>query len=165
MKYVFDFYDIYLFQVFKDPVLEDFFAQLSTYQILMDLLFQNEKYEDILDVFEIVKQRQHQEAKYPKNVVILTFAACFKLVSTSSGIMIIILCCRCFHRGFCNKILCVFVFRIRAVYTTDHIIYSSSRRILQSSSLCNFSYFPLTLSLLCPCYLSKRYFFYCFFSA
>jgi pentatricopeptide repeat domain-containing protein 2 len=73
-----------IFQVFKDPELEDFFAQLGTYQILMDLLFENGRYQDILDVFEIIKQRQHQEAKYPKNVVILTFAACFKLVSEAS---------------------------------------------------------------------------------
>ncbi|PNF38994.1 hypothetical protein B7P43_G05983 [Cryptotermes secundus] len=71
-------------EVFKDPDLEDFFAQLGTYQILMDLLFENGKYQDILDVFEIIKQRQHQEAKYPKNVVILTFAACFKLNTADS---------------------------------------------------------------------------------
>ncbi|KDR07029.1 pentatricopeptide repeat-containing protein 2, mitochondrial-like [Zootermopsis nevadensis] len=71
-------------KVFKDPALEGFFAQLSTYQILMDLLFENERYQDILDVFEIIKGRQHQEAKYPKNVVILTFAACFKLNTEES---------------------------------------------------------------------------------
>lgn len=84
----FDFSNICcVFQVFKDPDLEDFFAQLVTYQILMDLLFQNERYQDILDVFEIIKRRQHQEGKFPKNVVILTFAACFKLVSTFSGMV------------------------------------------------------------------------------
>jgi hypothetical protein len=58
----------------------------------MDLLFQNERYQDMLDVFEIIKQRQHQEAKFPKNVVILTFAACFKMVSISSSTVIIFLC-------------------------------------------------------------------------
>jgi pentatricopeptide repeat domain-containing protein 2 len=79
---VFDFSNMcYVFQVFRDPELEDFFAQLVSYQILMDLLFQNERYQDILEVFEIIKQRQHQEGKFPKNVVTLTFAACFKLVS------------------------------------------------------------------------------------
>ncbi|GFG39338.1 hypothetical protein Cfor_08291 [Coptotermes formosanus] len=71
-------------QAFRDPELEDFFAQLVTYQILMDLLFQNERYQDMLDVFEIIKQRQHQEGKFPKNVVILTFAACFKLNTPES---------------------------------------------------------------------------------
>jgi pentatricopeptide repeat protein len=76
-----------VFQVFRDPELEDFFAQLVTYQILMDLLFQNERYQDMLDVFEIIKQRQHQEGKFPKNVTILTFAACFKMVSTFSSMM------------------------------------------------------------------------------
>jgi pentatricopeptide repeat domain-containing protein 2 len=87
-----------LYQVFKDPELEDFFAQLGTYQILMDLLFENGRYQDILDVFEIIKQRQHQEAKYPKNVVVLTFAACYKLVSISSSILLT--CCCCFCRDF-----------------------------------------------------------------
>jgi hypothetical protein len=82
-----------IFQVFKYPELEDFFAQLGTYQILMDLLFENERYQDILDVFEIIKLRQHQEAKYPKNVVILTFAACFKLVSLCARILLLLRCC------------------------------------------------------------------------
>jgi pentatricopeptide repeat protein len=139
---------VYLFQVFKDPELEGFFAQLGTYQILMDLLFQNEKYEDMLDVFEIIKQRQHQEAKFPKNVVVLTFAACFKLVSTSSSVVIIILWCCCCPRGFCNRILCLSVLPITAVYTTNHAICSPSRRI--AVLYCNFIYFTLTLSVLCP---------------
>jgi hypothetical protein len=99
-----------IFQVFKDPDLEDFFAQLGTYQILMDLLFENRRYQDILDVFEIIKQRQHQEAKYPKNVVILTFAACFKLVSVASSITLLLTCCCYFSRDFYNEILQVFVF-------------------------------------------------------
>ena len=47
----------------------------------MDLLYENERYQDVLDVFEIVRERQHQESKYPRNVVILTIAACYKLVS------------------------------------------------------------------------------------
>jgi len=58
----------------------------------MDLLFQNERYQDMLDVFDIIKRRQHQEGKFPKNVVILTFAACFKLVSTFSGMTLFPLC-------------------------------------------------------------------------
>jgi pentatricopeptide repeat domain-containing protein 2 len=91
---------ICIYQVFKDPELEDFFAQLGTYQILMDLLYENGRYQDILDVFEIIKQRQHQEAKYPKNVVVLTFAACYKLVSISSSIMLLLTCCCHFWRDF-----------------------------------------------------------------
>ena len=89
---MFDFSNICcVIQVFRDPELEDFFAQLVTYQILMDILFQNERYQDMLDVFEIIKRRQHQEGKFPKNVVILTFAACFKLVSMFSGMIFIFL--------------------------------------------------------------------------
>jgi pentatricopeptide repeat domain-containing protein 2 len=95
---MFDFSNICcVFQAFRDPELEDFFAQLVTYQILMDLLFQNERYQDMLDVFEIIKQRQHQEGKFPKNVVILTFAACFKLVSTFSSMLFVLLYRVCLH--------------------------------------------------------------------
>ncbi|PSN51224.1 hypothetical protein C0J52_10560 [Blattella germanica] len=69
---------------FKDSDLEAFFAQLSTYQILMDLLFEHRRYQDVLDVFEIVRARQHQDTKFPRNVVILTYAACYKLNTPES---------------------------------------------------------------------------------
>lgn len=66
--------------MFKDESLDGFFDQYITYQLLLDLLFINERYNDMLDVFKLVKQRQINGTKYPKNVVVLCFAACFKLV-------------------------------------------------------------------------------------
>ncbi|KAJ9586257.1 hypothetical protein L9F63_020119 [Diploptera punctata] len=71
-------------KAFKDPDMEGFFSQLGTYQILMDLLYENEMHQDVLDIFEIVKGRQHQDSKYPRNVVILTLAACYKLNTPES---------------------------------------------------------------------------------
>jgi len=67
-------------EVFNDPELEGFFDQLSSYQILCDLLYNNQMYQEVLDVFETVKSRQTQGAKYPRNVVILVFASCYKMV-------------------------------------------------------------------------------------
>lgn len=67
------------FTLFTNPELRNFFDQLVSYQILMDLLFKNEMYEEILQVADIVKEKQHIGAKFPKNVVVLTLAACYKL--------------------------------------------------------------------------------------
>lgn len=74
---------------FKSKELDGFFDQLISYQVLMDLLFKNEMYNEILDVFGIIKGKQIQDAKYPKNVVVLTFAACYKLVSFWAYLLLI----------------------------------------------------------------------------
>lgn len=66
-------------KLFTNPELSNFFDQLISYQLLMDLLFKNEMYEEILQVADIVKEKQHIGAKFPKNVVVLTLAACYKL--------------------------------------------------------------------------------------
>lgn len=65
-------------QLFKNPDLDGFFDQLISYQILMDLLFKNNKYDQVLEVFEIIKSKQIQNAKYPKHAVVLTLAALYK---------------------------------------------------------------------------------------
>jgi len=71
---------------FKDEELAGIFDQLITYQLLLDLLFVNEHYQEVLEVFEIVKSKQLQPNRYPKNVVVLFYAACYKLVSFLSYI-------------------------------------------------------------------------------
>jgi pentatricopeptide repeat domain-containing protein 2 len=71
-------------QVFNDPEMDGFFNHLSSYQILMDLLFINEKYDKILDVYKTIQVKQLQIAKFPKGVMMLVFAACYKLNTTES---------------------------------------------------------------------------------
>jgi pentatricopeptide repeat domain-containing protein 2 len=66
---------------FKDPALEGFFDQLMSYQVLMDLLFINGRFEDLMDVFDIVVQRQTQGARYPKHAVVLAMGALYKMVN------------------------------------------------------------------------------------
>jgi len=77
-----------VFYYLKDPdtalklfnnSMDGFFDQLITYQILMDLLYENGRYQDVLNTFDTIKSRQVQGGRYPKNVVVLTFAACYKL--------------------------------------------------------------------------------------
>ncbi|KAF6200678.1 hypothetical protein GE061_005121 [Apolygus lucorum] len=65
-------------EVFKDPKLDGFFDQLVTFQILMDLLLKNGHFDEVLEVFEHVRGQQLQGAKFPKNTVVLAFAACYK---------------------------------------------------------------------------------------
>lgn len=66
--------------MFYDPDMDSFFNHLTSYQILMDLLYNNEKYDDILNVYKTIQEKQLQIAKFPKGVMMLVFAACYKLV-------------------------------------------------------------------------------------
>jgi pentatricopeptide repeat domain-containing protein 2 len=74
-------------ELLKDPELEGFFDQLSSYQVLCDLLYNNGMYQEVLDVFEIVKSRQVSGTRYPRNVLMLVFASCYKMVSYGRGII------------------------------------------------------------------------------
>lgn len=71
-----------LFQAFMDPKLDGFFDQLNSFHLLLNLLFVNKRYDDVLEVFEIIKNKQIQGAKYPKNAVVLVLATCYKQVSS-----------------------------------------------------------------------------------
>lgn len=93
MLHVFNKPDLAL-ECFKSPELEGLFDQLITYQILLDLLYENGKYQEMLEVFDLVKSKQLQGAKYPRNAVVLVMAGCYKLV--------IKLC------DFCHQLICFF---------------------------------------------------------
>lgn len=66
--------------MFNDPEMDGFFNHLSSYQILMDLLFINGMFDEILTVYKSIQDRQLQIAKFPRGVMMLVFAACYKLV-------------------------------------------------------------------------------------
>ncbi|RVE52731.1 hypothetical protein evm_002604 [Chilo suppressalis] len=63
---------------FEDSYKSGFFDQLVSYQILMDLLYNHEMYDDIYRVFEKVQERQLNMTKFPKYPIVLVFAACYK---------------------------------------------------------------------------------------
>ena len=71
---------------FKDESMEQtgFFDQLISYQLLLDLLFNKGRYQDILDTFDIIKNRQVQGGRFPKHVIVLTLGACYKLNTPAS---------------------------------------------------------------------------------
>lgn len=66
-------------ELFKTLENNGFFDQLVSYQIIMDLLLVNGYYQEVINVFEIVKRKQLKSFKYPKNAVVLVLAACYKL--------------------------------------------------------------------------------------
>lgn len=63
-----------------NPDLTGFFDQIASYQILMDLLLEHDRHEDILKVYEVVKNHQLHGMRYPKNVIVLLYASCYKKV-------------------------------------------------------------------------------------
>lgn len=44
--------------MFKDEKLDGFFDQLISYQLLLDLLYELGRYQDILDTYKVIKERQ-----------------------------------------------------------------------------------------------------------
>lgn len=65
--------------LFKDESFNGFFDQLMSYQILCDMLFESKRYQDVLDVYNIIKSRQVQGGRYPKHVIVIILAACYKM--------------------------------------------------------------------------------------
>uniref|UniRef100_A0A2M3ZA17 Putative pentatricopeptide repeat-containing protein 2 mitochondrial n=1 Tax=Anopheles braziliensis TaxID=58242 RepID=A0A2M3ZA17_9DIPT len=64
--------------LFQDAGNEGFFDQLSSYQILSDLLYEHGRYREVRELFDSIKSRQVQGGRFPKHCVTLTFAACYK---------------------------------------------------------------------------------------
>lgn len=71
-------------ELFNDESLGGFFDQLITYQILLDMLYEKEKYQEVLDTYDIIRSRQLQGSRYPKHSIIIVFGACYKLNTPES---------------------------------------------------------------------------------
>uniref|UniRef100_A0A224Z5Q3 Pentatricopeptide repeat domain-containing protein 2 n=1 Tax=Rhipicephalus zambeziensis TaxID=60191 RepID=A0A224Z5Q3_9ACAR len=71
-------------QLFKDQELDGFFDQFSSYQIAMDLLFKEQRYQDVVDIFNSMQQKQLYGTKYPRECVVLALGACYKLNTRES---------------------------------------------------------------------------------
>lgn len=71
-------------QLFKDPKMEGFFDQLISFQLLLDMLYENKRYEEVLEIFDFIRAKQIQGGRYPKHSVVLAFAACYKLNTPKS---------------------------------------------------------------------------------
>lgn len=63
---------------FLDTKLTNFFDQNITYTILLTLLYKHNKFEDLRNVYNVIKSRNIDIRHFPKNALIVTAAACYK---------------------------------------------------------------------------------------
>ena len=63
------------------PDLEGSFDELMSHVLLMDLLFKNKMYQEIVEVYEITRERQYAFGKFSKTMMGPLFGALYKLVS------------------------------------------------------------------------------------
>lgn len=64
----------FLIQLFEDENLSQLFSQVTGYQILLDLLYENEKYADILRIYEdLVSSGRLHKNKYIDVIVLATY--------------------------------------------------------------------------------------------
>lgn len=75
----------FLFQALKSEELDGFFDQLASYQLALDLLYEKERYEDVIDVFRDLQNKRLQGTKFPKNCFMIAIAACYKMVGCCAG--------------------------------------------------------------------------------
>ncbi|XP_065202287.1 pentatricopeptide repeat-containing protein 2, mitochondrial-like [Planococcus citri] len=66
-------------KAYKDDKMNGFFDQLSSHIVLMDLLFNNKMYYDVIDVYKIMVSKQLSFGTHPKSVMVLVFGAYYKL--------------------------------------------------------------------------------------
>lgn len=69
------------FQAFKDPALDQFFDQLTSLQILMDLLWNHGQYEECLEAYTLFTKKPMYNVIFPRRPSILAAAACYKMVN------------------------------------------------------------------------------------
>ena len=50
--------------------------------LILDLLFKQQRYQDILDLFNYMRQNYPLETKYPRDALLLIIGACYKLVNS-----------------------------------------------------------------------------------
>jgi len=60
--------------------LRGMFDQMSSFVVVMDLLFENKQFERVLETMDIVKDLQLNGIKYPMDCVTLALASCYELV-------------------------------------------------------------------------------------
>lgn len=68
----------------KDKELEGFFDQISSYHIAMNLLFINERHQDVLDIYDMLRNKQLYGTRYPRDCVVLALGSCYKLNTPES---------------------------------------------------------------------------------
>ena len=66
-------------QCVNDPTVSDYFTSFAANTVLADLLYENQRYQDVLNLLESITKTPNF---YPKAVVAIASVACCKMVST-----------------------------------------------------------------------------------
>lgn len=74
--------------MYNTAELDGLFDQLSSHLVLMDLLFKNKMYNEIVDLYKVIRDKQLSFGKHPKCLMILLFGALYKIVSSIITIII-----------------------------------------------------------------------------
>ncbi|KAK6634831.1 hypothetical protein RUM44_000078 [Polyplax serrata] len=64
-------------EAMRNPETTLIFKELSSFIILCDLLYENKMYMEVLEVFDLFSNKPFH--KFPQNIIIVSFASCYKL--------------------------------------------------------------------------------------
>jgi hypothetical protein len=59
---------------------DGFFDQMSTCVVLVDMFYENKRYDQVLDLMDWIREKQIGGVKYPMDCFTLAIATCYKLV-------------------------------------------------------------------------------------
>lgn len=65
-------------QMFKDSTMSGFFDQLTSYQILLSLLFKHNKFAEMRETYDIIKTKNTGNVVHPHNSILILLAGCYK---------------------------------------------------------------------------------------
>lgn len=57
---------------------------MSTFVIVAHMLYDTQKYQDVLDLYELMVSKQFMESKFPRDMVTLVIASCYKMNTPES---------------------------------------------------------------------------------
>lgn len=70
---------------FKDKELTSLFNQWASYQILLDMLYDKKRYNDVLETYQFIQENQIEGGnRFPKHAMVIVFASCYKLNTPES---------------------------------------------------------------------------------
>lgn len=131
----------------KTKELDGFFDQMISYHIAMDLLYKSEKYEDVLDVFELVQEKRIAGVKYPKNCFTIAVATFYKLNTQDSLMKVLNLFDSAEEYGlFINRRIIMFAAALALKQNQPHI---ALELLLRADSVTHISICSMKVIALC----------------
>jgi hypothetical protein len=60
--------------------LTEFFDQLTSYHVVMDLLYEKKRYDDVIKLYNVLTERPFFVGRFPKECLVLVVASLHKIV-------------------------------------------------------------------------------------